>query len=233
MKRSIAILLVFFLCVSTFVPGIAYAEEPSDILSVVDRIQSEIPDAEIIVENDTIYVVVDDPSKIPGAVSMSRTTSVTSSIGGSYRNFKTTAFATFYPTSQVYMPKSVVDALIFSYENPSKLEIVVEKALEGMSNAAIRAYLITNYGVVLSVDAIEFISECGSQALTWLITKSECTALKAAQNSSSTGKASVVRGYTTDGYTQFYYYPWTDSQCVSFNGYDATWFGGVYDVPIK
>lgn len=53
----------------------------------------------------------------------------------------------------------------------------------------------------------------------------------AAQNGSPYGKVSVVRGISAEGYEQYYYYAWNDNVCASFNGYEASWFPGIYDIP--
>lgn len=235
MKKTVSSLLSLLLCfslVSSSLIRASAAESNSDnIQIIVDRIKEEIPDAQVLIENDTIYIAVNDPEKIPGYNPKARTTSATSSVGGSYRSFKTTAFATFYPTSQVYMPKGVVDALKLSMAEPSVFEFIVDYVVEGYAVATIVAAVKAEFAYTVAASIVSAIAGFGTAALYWAITNAEYYTLKTVQNQSTTGKVSVVRGYTPEGYQLYYYYPWNDNLCPSFNGYDATWFRGVYDVP--
>lgn len=205
--------------------------QKDDIQTVVDKLAQNIPDAKIRVENDIIYVVVSTPNVIPGYSANSRSTGETSSIGGSYRNFRTTAFATFYPSSQVYMPKTVVDSLKLFMTSPDVFSFIVDKIGEELTHAAIVALVYAQFGISITTGIVAVIADWGSSYLYWAFSNAEYWALVNAQAQYPSGGVSVVRGITYDGYSQYFYYGWGDTYCPTYNGYNTTWYEGVYDVP--
>lgn len=66
--------------------------------------------------------------------------------------------------------------------------------------------------------------------LAWGGSNLEYWSLKSAQDSSTSGKVYIVRGTTAEGCDSVFYSPWNDNICATYAGYDAVWYGGVYDV---
>lgn len=237
MKKTLSFLLsiLFILSSSVNAHAVKTINNPQtqDIHTAAIQIQQSIPSAQVRVENNVMYIVVSDPSQIPGFNSVLRTTGEESDIGGSYRNFRTSAFATFYPSSQVYMPKNVVDALDLYLTSPSIYTFIVNKLGEGLLHAAIVSLVYQQYGIAITTGVVAVIADWGSSFLYWAISNAEHWAINAAQEQegNTEGKVSVVRGITSDGYQQYYYYPWIGNDCPTYNGYNATWYEGIYDVP--
>lgn len=207
--------------------GVADKKKALTVEEAADRVRSEIPNAQVMTENGKIYVVVEKLSDIPlfnTDSGLTRTTNEVSVNGGSYRNFQPPLFASFYPYSQVYMKEEVVDGLMMYMTQPDIIRLILEYSAAGYLTSQIIAAVKAAYGVTLSSFLVGLVCSIG----VWTISNAEYWALNAAQ--STNGRASVVRGRTVDGYEQYFYSPWTDYNCPTYSGYEATWFEGVYDV---
>lgn len=230
MKKFFSFFLAIIMIISLSVS--VYAN-PCSISDAVVRIQHEVPNAEIHVENSTIHVVVNDITIIPWLndtfrTNQSRTTTVYSSNGGSFRDFIIPWYGNFYftPYSQVYMNKDVVESLKLRLHEPSIFNAIVSSIASGMTSDAIAAMVYATWNIVITPGMVSFIAGI----ISYYATDLEYLSLKSAQDSSVSGKVYVVRGMTPDGISTYIYAPWNDNTCVTYNDYDATWYGGVFDI---
>lgn len=235
MKKTISFLMCIVMILTVSLPVLAADDEyvyQNNIESNVEKIREEIPDAEIRVVDNVIHIVVDDLSDVPwlntNTTNAARLTSVYSSTGGSFREFDLPwyAYMSFAPFSQVYMSKDVVGALMVQMNEPELFDWIVEQIGAGLTTAAISALAAELFGVTVPAGVIGVIGSF----LYWVVSNLEYWSLKSAQDKSTTGKVSVVRGTTQDGMYQYIYSPWNDNICETYLGYDANWYGGEYDV---
>lgn len=227
----LAICFVFSMTTPAFAAEIEANKKEVQLQREVNRIVKEIPGAIVRVQNDIIHIAVSSPDQIPNYESNTRTTSVISSTGGSYRSFIVAPLADFSPYSQVYMSQSVTMGLEYRFDNPDKATEIIQMIADGMATAAITIYV---QGLAAQYNMEEEDVEPIIEGLRYLVYVGfidlEHTVFDIALRNSSTGKVSLVRGINYNGYTQYFYYPWNDNICSTYNGYDATWFAGVYDV---
>lgn len=228
---ALAICYIFSMSLPTFAAETDSGKREAQLQLEVNRIAKEIPGAVVRVQNDIIHIAVSSPDDIPNFASKARTTSVISSTGGSYRSFIVAPLADFSPYSQVYMSQTVTKGLEYRFDNPDKATEIIQMIADGMATAAITIYvksLAAQYN--MEEEDVEPIIE-GLRYLVFVgFIDLEHTVFDIALRSSTTGKVSLVRGINYNGYTQYFYYPWNDNICSTYNGYNATWFPGVYDV---
>lgn len=228
---ALALCLSFSITIPAFAAEIGSNKREVQLRREVNRIVEEIPGAVVRVQDDVIHIAVSSPEQIPNFASNTRTTSVISSTGGSYRSFIVAPLADFSPYSQVYMSKSVTKGLEYRFDNPDKATEIIQMIADGMATAAITIYVkslaaeydMNEEDVEPIIDGLRYLVYVGFIDL-------EHTVFDIALRSSTTGKVSLVRGINYNGYTQYFYYPWNDNVCSTYNGYNATWFPGVYDV---
>ena len=243
MKKIISILLVLAIMITLSAPALAAKSitptKGSNIESTVARLQAEIPDAQIRVVNNVIHIVVDDLSEIPwlttssgnhssSEINSSKVTRVVSSSGGSFRYFDIpwSGHSSYAPYSQVYMSKDVVDALHVNMTNNKLAEYIYDLASKGYSYTKIAELVLATWDYEISPNAVKMLVTVVYKVICNL----ERWSLEAAQNSSTTGKVSVVRGYTPEGNDSYIYSPWNNNICETYLGYSADWREGVYDV---
>ena len=227
----LALMMVFTVNANVLAAGRSQDKiEAQSLQAEVEQLKATIPEAEIRVENNIIHVVIDDVSKIPGfessSVNSSKTTSINASNGGSYRYFTVPSWDTFGPYSQVYIPAEKVDSLIVYLTKPTIVKFIMNQIAVGIPTAAIPAMVLAAYGVSIPAGVVTFISGF----LYWTGTNLEYWSLENARKMSTTGKISVVRGLSRDGHRLFIYSPWNNNTCNTYNGYNATWFGGTLDL---
>ena len=208
-------------------------EQQNDIYSTASKIQNEIPNAEVRVSDGIIHIVVEDLSEIPwlentARIDPSRDTSVTSFSGGSFRYFNIPAYGylSYTPYSQVYMTKDIVDGLKLKMTEPTICNWIRDQILAGLTVNAISALAVSVWGIEIPVGVVSVVGNL----IYWVVSYMNYWSLNSAQNSSSTGKVSVVKGNVPDGYISFIYTPWNNYTCSTYLGYDATWYNGVYDL---
>lgn len=162
---------------------------------------------------------------------MSRTTSVTNSNGGSYRSFIIPFAGDFNPYSQVFMSAKVATAVAFRFDYPDEATKIIQDIIDGVSYVVIASWVKSQEMFEhLSDDEIDQIIEGLHYIAHTLLIELEHITFDTALNASSTGKVELVRGLTSSGVTQYFYYPWNSNTCATYGGYSATWFAGVYDV---
>lgn len=244
MKKLMSLALAIVLCISCLpMPANAFelnATDDAGLIRATAEIQRAIPDADITVENGTIHVVVNDISDIPGFEHYSAQASSslpTSNVGGSYRNFRNVILADFYPYSQVYMSQEVTAAMVFYLDHPDQFYQILQDALEGATYLYIKAQLTTYYKQVygdylsdVQTREIALTASGIAEFATDSVIAIAKSSFKSAANNSSTGKVSIVRGYTDTGYHITYYSAWNDNLIPTFNGYNADWYEGIFDV---
>jgi len=232
MKRITSILLSVCIILSLSTTALA-AEidsqnaETIEIQQEVEKMWQEFPNAESIrVVDGNIHIVLNSMSDLPSAMITTRTTNVTSSDGGSYRDFNVPWSYTWIPYSQVYMNKTVVDGMKLCMTEPTFAAWIADQIGQGLTTAAVSALALATFGV--SVPA----AVCGviGSFLYWAGSNVDYWSLKNAQENSTTGKVNLIRGYTYDGYGSTMYIPWNDNNCPTYCGLDATWHEGVWDV---
>ena len=243
MKKIISILLVLAIMITLSAPALAAKSitptKGSNIESTVARLQAEIPDAQIRVVNNVIHIVVDDLSEIPwlstssgnhssSGINSSKVTRVVSSSGGSFRYFDIPwyCYSSYAPYSQVYMSSDVVNALRINMSNHPLASAIYGLFSSGKSYSEIVAIISAEWGYNLTPRTVQILVGVVYNVICDL----EKWSLEAAYNSSSTGKVSVVRGYTPEGNESYIYSPWNDNICETYLGYSANWVEGVYDV---
>ena len=237
MKKILALLLSFAILLGMC--NIAEASEqvvlPEDIrfMAAVEKIRAELPNATIRTKDYTIHIVVNDYSEIPwfsfsNREENSRSTSVTSSTGGSFRDFDVPwyGYLSYVPFSQVYMKKDIVDALKIKLNEPSFAAWIMEQVGQGIAYATIVSLAYSIWGKNINTAIISILASF----LYWASTNIEYWSLKNAQDNSVSGKVSVVKGTTVDGYYSYIYSSWNNNTCTTYGGYDATWYAGTYDV---
>lgn len=235
MRKFFAVVLAMCLIFSMTIPAFA-AEIDSNRREVllqheVNRIVEEIPGAVIRVQNDVIHIAVNSPNQIPNFTTQSRTTSVVSSAGGSYRSFWIPFAGEFNPYSQVFMSANVASAVAFRFDHPDLATQIIQDIVDGVSHHLIAAWVRTEEEAEdMSEEEINAIVDGLTYLVHVVVFDLEHIVFDTALNSSSTGKVEVVRGLTSNGFTQYFYYPWNNNVCATYGGYSATWFAGVYDV---
>ena len=234
MKKWIAIILSIVLLLSfpvqAFAADTGSGEMDSSLKKAVERIQKELPRAEIRTVGNTIHIVVDDISDIVWLNNASRIeinrSAESSSIGGSFRYYNVPFYATYIPYIHSYLNENIVEALKIQLSEPNIYAWILSAAAEGLTNAAIAIMVESVWGITIPVGVIAIITSllfyAGSNLEYW--------SLVSAQNNSLTGKVSVVKGMSIDGYSSFIYSPWNNNTCTSYAGYDASWHEGVYDI---
>ena len=241
LKKSIAFalaaIMMFSFNLNVFAADNMAAAEMG-IQAAAARIVEENPDAEVLVVDNTLHIVVDDLSEIPGFANTgivpnaSYETSVVSAEGGTFQNFDLPwhAYLGFAPIYQVYMPEDVVDALEITLSDDPLFEQIVETIrsliASGFATPAIVAAISANFGITISSIVVDLM-------ITWFLeanSNAEYDALVNAQEKSETGKVSVVYGTTTYGYPAYYYSPWDNNVCTTYGGYEALWFEGEYHI---
>ena len=238
-KKLTSTIITIFMCISMILvislPVLAVNDEyayQSNIERNVSKIRDEIPDAEIRVVDNAIHVVVDDINDVPwfntNTTNVAKVTSVYSNKGGTFREFDVPwyEFPIFTPFSQVYMNKDVVDALKLQMTEPEVFDWIVEQIGLGLTTASISRLAAEMFGVTVPSRVITAIAEF----LYMVVSSLEYWSLKSAQDNSSTGKVSVVRGIAQGGVYQYIYSPWNSNICDTYLGYEANWYEGEYAV---
>ncbi len=234
MKKIISVFLcvaIIFTFGSTAFASNSISDNEANIMREAAEIQEEIPNAEVRVVDGVLHIVVDDYSDVPwfnAAVQSSRTTSVVSSSGGSFREFDIPWYAPdgARPYSQVYMNKDVVDALKLQMTEPTICKWIVDQIGQGLTAAAVAALAYSVWGISITSGVVSVIASF----LYWVVSNLEYWSLKSAQDSSTTGKVSVVRCLSPQGNYSYIYSAWNNNICTTYCNYDAVWYAGEYDV---
>ncbi len=234
MKKIISLLLTLALfatvCVNNSLvvqaEDMAVDAEKMALQRALEQFEKDFPEADIRVVNNGIHIVVNDITDIPGMSVQPFTTSVTNSNGGSYRNFQVPWYETYFPYSQVYMNREVVDATLIKMSRPDIYNWVKSQIGEGITSAAISAAAVYVWGISIPAAVVSILGSFAYNAAANL----DYWSLTNAKAQSSQGKAYVVRGNTNEGVYYVFYAAWTGSSCPTYLGYEATWYAGVYDI---
>ena len=226
----LSIVLMFLFPVQVLAVGANPEEIDGSLQEAVERIQKDLPQAEIRIVGNVIHIVVDDISDViwfnnSSRIELNRSTAY-SSIGGSFRYYNAPFYATYIPYIHSYMNENVVEALKIQLSEPNIYAWILSAAAEGLTDAAIAIMVESVWGITIPVQVISIITTL----LFYAASNLEYWSLVSAQNNSTTGKVSVVKGMSIDGYSSFIYSPWNDNTCTSYAGYDASWYEGVYDI---
>ncbi len=237
MKKWVGLFLTMVLSVSCLVGSmlnVQAQEKPK--LEYIDpvqkaalQLQRDFPDAEIMVSNGMVHVVLDEETskKLTSSNNGISTyaTIAYSSIGGSYRNFSVPVYETYFPYSQVYMDSNAVTAALLKMVQPNFYAWVIDKSWNGVSNAQITALALKEWGIAVPVGVINVMASM----LYWYCSNWDYVALNVAQSRSNQGKAYVVHGNTNEGVYYAFYAAWNGTSCPTYLGYNASWYAGVYD----
>ena len=124
------------------------------------------------------------------------------------------------------MKKDVVEALKIQMLEPRFYNWVVGQLVAGVATDVIVTLAASLWGMSIRPGIVTAISSF----MAWGMSNLEYWSLKSAQDASASGKVYIVRGTVPEGYDSVYYSPWNNNTCVTYAGYDADWYGGVYDV---
>ena len=234
-KKAISLILALVMCLS--MGSFAFADEigSQSVYERAKEIEASIPNSEVFVIDGNLHIVVDDLADVPGFgysiqpnSTSAKVTSVTSSQGGTFRNFDVPWSGTldFNPYKQVYMSKDVTEAVRIMLNERDIFDKIIEGLSKGMTRAAISTMIKSLFNVTVSSSVIGVISS----VLSGVIVNLPKIAFNSAYNRSTTGKVSVVWGIPREGNLEFIYSPWNNNVCKTYMGYTADWYEGEYDI---
>ena len=231
----IAISMLTLLCTNAFA-ATQIKPERREIQEVIADLEKKLPGAEIRVVDETIHIVISDPSDVQMfavntvyPLSSGRVTSVVSSEGGTFTNFDVPYYmlfqGNFAPHVQSYMPQEIVETIKFGMTYPDIYDFILECFQLDYTQEYIQQLILATFGVSVPIGIIVN----AYVIIDFVLSILDYTALISAQGHSAEGKVSVVRG-TTDGYYSNIYYAWEGNVCSTYAGLDADWNPGVYAI---
>ena len=237
MKKTISVLLtlaiVFSLSSMALADNYDIALPAGNIYDEAKRLESIIPNSEATVIDGMIHIVVDDPADVPWMnatiqANSERVTSVVSSKGGTFKDFRIPAFdiGGFFPYWQTYMTQDVVNAALIKKGEPSVLQWILDQTVLGVAYSKIAEVASAMLGFTISSTVVSLLAG----VFLFVIPTIDYYSLKSAKDRSSTGKVSVVIGDPPNGYPTTMYTPWNNNICTTYHGYEAVWYEGEYAI---